>query len=113
MLFFKKPQGTQLKCVFFNNFSVNLRFIFIKGLVLLYRLAANSQKSARIEFNKELFSITVAHCVLSRWLKKRSAGPGLLQVTYLKNGTKSLAKFTLENLKNTQLEDRCLAGGHF
>ena len=36
-----------------------------------------------------------------------------LQVTFLKNGTKSLPKFTSENLKNKQLEDGCLAGSHF
>ena len=34
-----------------------------------------------------------------------------VQVTFLQNGTKSLSKFTSENLKNKRLEDRCLAGG--
>ena len=36
-----------------------------------------------------------------------------LQVTFLKNGTKSLPKFTSENLNNKWLEDRCLFGVHF
>ena len=35
--------------------------------------------------------------------------PALLQVTFLKNGTKSLPKLTSENLKNKQLEEGCLA----
>ena len=34
----------------------------------------------------------------------------MVQVTFLKNGTKSLPKFTSENLKNKRLEDGCLAG---
>jgi hypothetical protein len=37
----------------------------------------------------------------------------LLQVRFSQKGSKSLPEFTSENLKNIQLEDRCLAGGHF
>ena len=33
-----------------------------------------------------------------------------IQVTFLKNGTKSLPKFTSENLKNKRIDDGCLVG---
>ena len=36
-----------------------------------------------------------------------------LQMTFLKNGTKSLPKITSENLKNKQLKNKCLDGSHF
>ena len=36
-----------------------------------------------------------------------------LQVTFLKNGTKSLPKLTSENLKNKWLEEGCLSGVDF
>ena len=36
-----------------------------------------------------------------------------VQVTFLKNGTKSLPKLTSENLKNKRLEDGCIAESHF
>jgi len=37
----------------------------------------------------------------------------LLQVKFSQKGSESLPKLTLENLKNKQLEDGCLAWGHF
>ena len=36
-----------------------------------------------------------------------------IQVTFLKNGTKSLPKLTPKKLKNKRLEDGCLAGADF
>ena len=36
-----------------------------------------------------------------------------IQVTFLKNGTKSLPKLTSENLKHKLLANGCLAGSHF
>ena len=36
-----------------------------------------------------------------------------VQVTFLKNGTKSLPKLTSENLKNKWVEDGCHAGNFF
>ena len=36
-----------------------------------------------------------------------------LQVTFSNNGTNSLPKNTLENLKNKRLDNGCLAESHF
>ena len=59
ILFFKRRSRGCKKCIFLNIFSVDSRFLFIRGLVIPYRLAATCQKSARIEFGIELISITV------------------------------------------------------
>ena len=43
----------------------------------------------------------------------RGSSASTVQVTFLKNGTKSLPKLTSKNLKNKRLDDGCLAGSHF